>query len=130
VTAAGLAAVTKRLKFLVAVRPGLVPPTLAYRMASTFDRQSNGRMLINVVTGGDVEDLHGDGLFLSHDERYAQTDEFLSIWSRLARGETVDHTGEYYTVQKARDLYGAFQPHIPLFWRVLAGRHARGGKAY
>jgi alkanesulfonate monooxygenase len=116
VTASGLAAVTKRLKFLVAVRPGLVTPTLAYRMASTFDRQSNGRMLINVVTGGDMEDLHGDGLFLSHDERYAQTDEFLSIWSRLGRGETVDHTGEYYRLQKAHDIFGAYQPHIPLYF--------------
>jgi alkanesulfonate monooxygenase len=116
VTASGLAAVTKRLKFLVAVRPGLLTPTLAYRMASTFDRQSNGRMLINVVTGGDMEDLHGDGMFLSHDERYAQTDEFLSIWSRLGRGETVDHTGEYYRLQKAHDIFGAFQPHIPLYF--------------
>jgi alkanesulfonate monooxygenase len=116
VTAAGLAAVTQRLKFLVAVRPGLVTPTLAYRMASTFDRQSHGRMLINVVTGGDIEDLQGDGLFLSHDERYAQTDEFLSIWGRIGRGETVDHEGSFYRVQKARDLFGSFQPHIPLYF--------------
>ena len=44
VTAAGLAAVTQRLKFLVAVRPGLVSPTVAYRMATTFDRHSRGRI--------------------------------------------------------------------------------------
>jgi alkanesulfonate monooxygenase len=108
VTAAGLAAVTQRLKFLVAIRPGLVSPTLAYRMASTFDRQTRGRILVNVVTGGDVEEMHGDGLFLSHDERYAQTDEFLSIWRGLDHGETVDHTGDYYRVQVAAkyiDLY-------------------------
>ena len=116
VTAAGLAAVTRRLKFLVAVRPGLVPPTVAYRMASTFDRQSQGRILINVVTGGDIEDLQGDGLFLSHDERYAQTAEFLSIWRRLALGETVDHSGKFYRVEKARDLFGPFQQHIPLYF--------------
>jgi alkanesulfonate monooxygenase len=116
VTAAGLAAVTQRLKFLVAVRPGLVSPTLAYRMATTFDRQTRGRILINVVTGGDIEEMHGDGLFLSHDERYAQTDEFLQIWRGLDRGETVNHTGEYYRLEGARDLFRPFQPHIPLYF--------------
>jgi alkanesulfonate monooxygenase len=85
-------------------------------MASTFDRQTRGRILINVVTGGDVEEMHGDGLFLSHDERYAQTDEFLDIWRALDRGETVNHNGEYYRVEGARDLFRPFQPHIPLYF--------------
>jgi alkanesulfonate monooxygenase len=116
VTAAGLAAITRRLKFLVAVRPGLVSPTLAYRMATTFDRQTRGRILINVVTGGDSDELQGDGLFLSHDERYAQTDEFLSIWRGLARGETVEHSGQHYRVRAARNLFPSFQPHIPLYF--------------
>lgn len=116
VTAAGLAALTNRLKFLVAVRPGLVPPTLAYRMAATFDRQTRGRILINVVTGGDTDDLQGDGVFLSHDERYAQTDEFLSIWRALSRGETVDHSGPHYRVRGARNLFPSFQPRIPLYF--------------
>ncbi|MGD0436331.1 MAG: FMNH2-dependent alkanesulfonate monooxygenase [Bryobacteraceae bacterium] len=116
VTAAGLAAVTERLKFLVAVRPGLVSPTLAYRMAATFDRQTRGRILINVVTGGDAEELQGDGLFLSHDQRYAQTDEFLSIWRGLDRGETVDHEGRHLQVRGARNLFPSFQPHIPLYF--------------
>jgi alkanesulfonate monooxygenase len=116
VTAAGLAAVTQRLKFLVAVRPGLISPTLAYRMATTFDRQTRGRILINVVTGGDTDELQGDGLFLSHDERYTQTDEFLSIWRGLDRGETVDHSGQHYRVRAARNLFPSFQPHIPLYF--------------
>ena len=116
VTAAGLAAVTRRLKFLVAVRPGLISPTLAWRMASTFDRQSLGRILMNVVTGGDPDELHGDGLFLSHDERYAQTDEFLSIWRGLDRGETVNYRGQYLRVDGARDLFRPFQPHIPVYF--------------
>jgi alkanesulfonate monooxygenase len=116
ITAAGLAAVTQKLKFLVAIRPGLVSPTLAYRMATTFDRQSRGRILINVVTGGEIDELHGDGLFLSHDERYAQTDEFLSIWRRLELGETVDYSGQHLEVRGARDLFRPFQQHIPLYF--------------
>ncbi len=116
VTASGLAAVTQRLKFLVAVRPGLVSPTVSYRMATTFDRQTRGRILINIVTGGDTEELEGDGLFLPHDERYAQADEFLDIWGGLDRRETVDHDGKYLRVRGARDLFKPFQPHIPLYF--------------
>lgn len=106
----------KALVSVVAVRPGLVSPTLAYRMAGTFDRQTRGRILINVVTGGDTDELQGDGLFLSHDERYEQTDEFLSIWRGLARGEAVDHTGRHLRVRGARNLFPSFQPHIPLYF--------------
>lgn len=116
ITAAGLGSLTKRLKFLVAVRPGLISPTLAYRMASTLDRQTQGRVLINVVTGGDTDELHGDGLFLSHDDRYEQTDEFLSIWRGLDRGETVDHSGKHYHVSCAKNLIPALQTHIPLYF--------------
>jgi alkanesulfonate monooxygenase len=115
-TAAALGAVTERLKFLVAVRPGLISPTLAYRMATTLDRQTRGRVLINVVTGGDTEELQGDGLFLSHDDRYEQTDEFLSIWRGLDRGETVEHKGKYYRVSGARNLIPGSQTHIPLYF--------------
>src|SRR3984893_6925411 len=79
VTASSLISATKRLKFLVAVRPGLMSPTLAARMAATFDRLSNGRLLVNVVTGGDPVEQAGDGLFQSHDERYEITDDFLTI---------------------------------------------------
>jgi alkanesulfonate monooxygenase len=78
VAASFLAAATQRMRFLVAVRPGLVSPTLAARMAATFDRLSGGRLLINVVTGGDPIELAGDGLFQSHDGRYEITDDFLN----------------------------------------------------
>ncbi|MDE2204761.1 MAG: LLM class flavin-dependent oxidoreductase, partial [Burkholderiaceae bacterium] len=70
IVAASLIPVTKRLRFLVAVRPGLMAPTLAARMAATYDRLSNGRLLVNLVTGGDPSELAGDGLFLDHAQRY------------------------------------------------------------
>ena len=63
--AASLIPVTQRLKFLVALRPGIVSPTVAARQAATLDRLSGGRALFNLVTGGDPEELAGDGLFLS-----------------------------------------------------------------
>src|SRR5690242_10569875 len=65
VLASTLVTHTKQMKFLVAIRPGLMSPGVAARMAATFDRISGGRLLINVVTGGDPVELAGDGLHLS-----------------------------------------------------------------
>ncbi|KDE47318.1 FMNH2-dependent alkanesulfonate monooxygenase [Geobacillus sp. CAMR5420] len=130
--AAALAAETRRLRFLVAVRPGLMTPTLAARMASTFDRISDGRLLVNVVTGGDPVELAGDGLFLSHDERYEATDEFLTIWRRLLEGEEVTFAGKHVSVKGAKLLFPAVQkPYPRLFFggssdagQQVAARHA------
>ena len=80
VIASSLIGATRRLKFLVALRPGLHEPALAARMAATFDRLSGGRLLVNLVTGGDQAELEGDGVFLPHAERYAQSTEFIRIW--------------------------------------------------
>ena len=66
--AASLIPVTQNLKFLVALRPGIISPTVAARQAATLDRLSNGRALFNLVTGGDPDELAGDGLHLSHAE--------------------------------------------------------------
>ncbi|ATA60895.1 alkanesulfonate monooxygenase [Geobacillus stearothermophilus] len=130
--AAALAAETRRLRFLVAVRPGLMTPTLAARMASTFDRISDGRLLVNVVAGGDPVELAGDGLFLSHDERYEATDEFLTIWRRLLAGEEVTLSGKHVSVKGAKLLFPAVQkPYPPIFFggssdagQRVAARHA------
>ncbi len=130
--ASALAAETDRLRFLVAVRPGLMTPTLAARMASTFDRISDGRLLVNVVAGGDPVELAGDGLFLSHDERYEATDEFLTIWRRLLAGEEVTLSGKHVSVKGAKLLFPAVQkPYPPIFFggssdagQRVAARHA------
>lgn len=117
VTASFLAANTKRMRFLVAVRPGLVSPTLAARMAATFDRLSNGRILINVVTGGDPVELAGDGLFVDHDTRYKITDEFLTIWrSVLANEGEVNFEGEQLRVRGAKVLFPGVQNPYPALY--------------
>ena len=107
---------TKRLKFLVAVRPGVMSPTLAARMTATFDRLSQGRLLVNVVTGGDPHEAAADGVFLSHDERYEVTGEFLTIWRSILAGETRSFHGKHLRVENARVYYPATQhPHPPLY---------------
>lgn len=121
VVASSLLPVTERLKFLVAVRPGLHQPSLAARMAATFDRLSNGRLLINLVTGGDQTELEGDGVFLDHAARYEQSAEFIRIWREiLARshaGESYDFEGKHLGVRGAKLLYPPVQqPHPPVYF--------------
>jgi alkanesulfonate monooxygenase len=119
VVASTLIPETSRLRFLVAVRPGLVSPTLAARMCATFDRLSRGRLLINVVTGGDPVELAGDGVFLDHDGRYEVTDEFLTIWRSLLSGnpKEVNFEGSHLHVRGASTLIPAVQqPYPPLYF--------------
>jgi len=117
VTAAALFPETRRMRFLVAVRPGLISPTLAARMTTTFDRLSNGRLLINMVTSGDPVELAGDGVFLEHDQRYEITDEFLQIWRALVSGTgEVNFAGKHLQVRGAKNLFrGVQQPYPALY---------------
>ncbi|SPA37153.1 alkanesulfonate monooxygenase, FMNH(2)-dependent [Cupriavidus taiwanensis] len=134
VVASALAAVTQRLKFLVAVRPGLMAPTLAARMAATFDRISSGRLLINLVTGGDRAELEGDGLFLDHTARYEASAEFLRIWRQVLAashdGDKVDYQGRHLSVKGATVLYPPLQrPHPPVYFGgSSAPAHALAGE--
>ncbi|MBD8498088.1 FMNH2-dependent alkanesulfonate monooxygenase [Paenibacillus arenosi] len=117
VTASALISSTNKLKFLVALRPGLMSPTLAARMASTFDRISGGRLLINIVTGGDPVELAGEGVFLDHDARYELTDEFLHIWRKTLLHEEVTFEGKHLQVHGASNLYPTIQtPYPPLYF--------------
>src|SRR6476620_3772206 len=124
VVASSLIPVTTRMKFLVAVRPGIMSPSQAARMAATFDRLSNGRLLINVVTGGDPVELAGDGVHLSHDARYELTDEFLTVWRAMLEGsnstnvreQEVDFSGEYLQVKGGKVLFPPVQTPYPPLW--------------
>ncbi|MDH6456268.1 MULTISPECIES: LLM class flavin-dependent oxidoreductase [unclassified Streptomyces] len=93
---------SERLKFLVAFRPGFVSPTLAAQMASTFQRQSGGRLLLNVVTGGESHEQRAYGDFLDKDARYRRTGEFLEVVRGLWEGKTVDLHGEHLQVEDAK----------------------------
>jgi alkanesulfonate monooxygenase len=117
VVASALVPLTERLRVLVAVRPGLQSPTVAARMTATLDRLSRGRLLINVVTGGDPAENKGDGIFLSHDERYAVTHEFLSVYKELLAGGTVNFEGRHIRIEDGRLLFAPVQrPHPPLYF--------------
>jgi alkanesulfonate monooxygenase len=101
-TTAMLAAQSERLKFLVAFRPGLISPTLAAHMAATFQRHSGGRLLLNIVTGGEDKEQRAYGDFNSKEERYERTDEFLTVVRELWTGSQVDFTGRHLRVAEAK----------------------------
>ena len=122
VIASAMVPQTRRLRYLVAVRPGLQEPAMAARMAATLDRISEGRLLINVVTGGDPVELHGDGIFLDHSTRYEVTDEFLTIWRRLMTEPSVDFTGKHLRIEGGKLLFPPVQtPHPPLWFGGSSG---------
>ncbi|XVJ70884.1 MAG: FMNH2-dependent alkanesulfonate monooxygenase [Rhizobacter sp.] len=121
ILASALVDVTRQLKFLVALRPGLVQPSQSARMAATLDRISGGRLLVNLVTGGDAEELEGDGLFLPHAQRYEQASEFLTIWRELLSkshaNQPLDFEGKHYQVKGGKVLYPPVnRPYPPAFF--------------
>jgi alkanesulfonate monooxygenase len=95
--AAYAAAHTDRLGLLVAHRPGFVAPTLAARQFATLDQFTDGRVAVHTITGGHDAEQRRDGDYLTKDERYARTDEYLGILRRTwTEQEPFDHEGEYY----------------------------------
>lgn len=120
VIASSLIGATTKLKFLVAVRPGLHQPSLAARMAATFDRLSGGRLLVNLVTGGDQAELEGDGVYLDHASRYEQSAEFIRIWreiiARSHGGKSFDFDGKHLSVKGAKLVYPPIQKPYPPVW--------------
>src|SRR3954466_13591807 len=101
ITTAMINSLSERLKFLVAFRPGIVSPYLAAQMAASFQNLSGGRLLLNVVTGGEDAEQRMFGDFLDKDARYARCGEFLHIVRSLWRGETVTFHGEHLQVEDA-----------------------------
>lgn len=117
IAAAALASVTQRVKLLVALRTSISGPSVSARQAASLDEALNGRLLLNVVPGGDARELAADGAFFAHDERYENADEFLTVWKQLMAGETVDFEGAHVHVEGARNYHsGPQKPYPPLYF--------------
>lgn len=132
-TVAYAAAHTQRLQFLLAHRPGFVSPTLAARQFATLDHYTGGRVAVHYISGGSDVDQQRDGDFLSHDERYARTDEYLTLLRRVwTETQPFDHEGRYY---RAKGVFSEVkplqQPYLPIYFGgasepalQVAGKHA------
>ena len=99
-TAAALAAVTRRLELMVAVRPTFHLPALLAKQAANIDHISNGRLSLNVVSSWWADEARKFGVhFEQHDDRYARTSEWLDIVDALWKRDHVSYEGKYYKVE-------------------------------
>jgi FMNH2-dependent dimethyl sulfone monooxygenase len=99
-TAAALAAVTRRLELMVAVRPTFHLPALLAKQAANIDHISNGRLSLNVVSSWWADEARKFGVhFEQHDDRYARTSEWLDIVDALWKRDHVSYEGNYYKVE-------------------------------
>ncbi|WP_063038276.1 LLM class flavin-dependent oxidoreductase [Nocardia pseudovaccinii] len=120
-TTAMLVETTETLKFLVAFRPGLVSPTLAAQMAGTYQRHSRGRLLLNVVTGGEPHEQQAYGDFLDKEQRYARTAEFLHVVRDLWESrEPISFEGTHIQIRDAL-LNNHPDPIPPIFFGGSSG---------
>lgn len=123
---------TRRLKLMLAHRPGFTAPTLAARQLATLDHLTDGRVAVHIITGGNDRELEQDGDWLTKDERYARTSEYLDVIRREWSGETFDYDGAYYRVRGARaDVVPQGPEGVPIYFGgsspaaiAVAGQHA------
>ncbi|MDX1933497.1 MAG: FMNH2-dependent alkanesulfonate monooxygenase [Capsulimonadales bacterium] len=117
VLASGLSALTQRLRFLVAIRPAIMQPALAARMAATFDRMTGGRLLINIVTGSGAQDrMAAEGIFVEDNRRYQVTDEFLTVWRSLLEEGKADFAGDFFRIEGGSNPFPTVQKPYPPLW--------------
>lgn len=98
-TAAALAAVTRKLELMVAVRPTFHSPALLAKEAANIDRISGGRLTLNVVSSWWADEARKYGIpFDEHDDRYARTSEWLDVLDRCWSSQHASHRGRYYSI--------------------------------
>jgi alkanesulfonate monooxygenase len=133
IVASWAAFMTRTLGLMLAHRPGFIAPTLAARKLATLDHFSGGRLAVHIISGGDDADQRKDGDFLTHDDRYARTDEYIEILRCIWTSDRpVDHHGRYYNFEQSFSAVKPLQkPHIPIYFGgsseaaiAVAGRHA------
>jgi alkanesulfonate monooxygenase len=132
-TIAYAAAHTERVHYMLAHRPGFTVPTLAARQIATLDQFSGGRLGVHFISGGSDAEQRRDGDFLDHDQRYARTDEYLTILRQLwTSDQPFDHEGPHYRFEAGfSEVKPLQQPHVPIYFGgasdaaiPVAGKHA------
>jgi alkanesulfonate monooxygenase len=121
--ASAIAAVTQRIRILVAQRPGFVNPGVAAMMAATFDDVSGGRLAFNIVTAGAPGDMEMFGDKLEHDARYRRAAEYMRLLRRLWTEPRVTHAGEFYALHEA--LLEPKPQRLPDFYLAGASEAAK-----
>jgi alkanesulfonate monooxygenase len=112
VVATAVAAATETIRPIVAVRPNTVFPTVAAQQLATLDQFSNGRAVVHIISGGSDAEQARQGDFLTKNERYDRSAEWIEIvrrsWTEQA---PFSHDGTYYRFE---DFGPGFQPYSPI----------------
>lgn len=132
-TTAALAAVTRRIKLISAVHPGLWHPGAIAKLGSTIDHISNGRFGVNIVSGWFRKEFYAYGEpWLDHDERYRRSAEFIQVLKGLWTQEEFSFEGDFYRIHEAwLQPRSIAQPHPEIFQggnskaaRQMAAQHS------
>lgn len=103
-----------KLQILLAHRPNVSYPTFAAKTFATLDQISRGRLTVHFITGGNDREQQREGDYLSKDERYARTAEYIRIVKRIwTSTEPFDHEGEYYRFANLASDVRPFQQPRP-----------------
>lgn len=120
--AAYISAITTKLRFMIAHRPGFIAPTMAARALATIDQLSGGRAGVHIITGASDPEMQSDGDFLPKAQRYFRSAEYAQIlrdvWSAP---DPIDHAGEYYRFNGQLSKVRPIQSSIPIFWAGASG---------
>jgi alkanesulfonate monooxygenase len=111
---------TSRLKFLVAFRPGVINPVLAAQMAAAYQRISDGRLLLNIVTGGNPDEQARFGDTDPKPTRYARTEEFLAVLRGTWERAPFDFSGQFFDVKGAL-VKGGITPQPDIYFGGSSG---------
>jgi alkanesulfonate monooxygenase len=128
--AAYVAAHTSRLQILLAHRPNVSYPTFAAKEFATLDQISEGRLAVHFITGGNDHEQQREGDFLTKDERYARTREYIEIVKRVwTEHEAFDHEGGHYRFNDfVSDVFPVRQPRPDVsFGGSSPAAYAAGG---
>ena len=128
------AAVTERVHFLLAHRPGFILPAFAARQIATLENFTGGRLAVHIISGGSDEEQRRDGDFLDHDARYERTDEYLEVVRKTWTSDApFDHVGRHYRYEGVFSEVKPLQKPLPIYFGGaseaalrVAGRHADG----
>jgi alkanesulfonate monooxygenase len=114
-TGATIAAVTKNLKVIIALRPNTLYPTVAAKALATLDQLSKGRAVVHFIAGGSDQEQAREGDFLLKDQRYSRLEEYIRVLKRAwASPEPFDWSGEHYYFKNFSLRVGPVNKCIPI----------------
>ena len=126
VLGSAISSLTRTIRSMIAVHPGLWNPQLVAKMAASLDRLTPGRMAINLITGWNVEEhtMYGGDTMLHNDDRYIRAEEFIEIVRGMWAQSPYSFKGQFYEVTEAQLLLGPATPEPPEIF--TASRSPRG----